>query len=760
MTLDEVYARIDKYLSNNSHQPILVDVADCTLLSKLIVHYNVGNTFLHANTFAKFDGFPLMEQLKNEIQIKQGIVFLTEISTYLKLQGEEELKSQLRSLLDIQLEGKLVIITNACQKYLRRFDRRLFDTNRLIFVGDSDDIVSVKIFFIPKRIPLNYDQIEIPYAKSLEQLPAILEKHQNKDVLVFTELTKKDIPNALLDIRVVTSSYDALVNFYPELKSLNKTYGTELQWTELLRILQSGEYQWSDIVNAVQALNFNFLNGTLNNIASNDFKEWIDFLIKKLYGAKDNVYLSAVIAKAENVDDFKILLYDFLLEIDRNETLFKTYYIERKALLSQYDEDDNALIAYCKKVTAKESMAIYYLTDNSKLEKETIIKCIESFIKEHSRDELDIALHQVYPALHEYLSHYNYGQFSEYFDLYKYSKVINVMFDRFVELAEMEVEERRFLDMPHRAKLIDKMDKKNSHLYFVDALGVEFLAYIQEQCYKRGLDFSAKIGCCNLPSITSQNKEFIADFKSYTIIKKLDELKHDGQFDYNYEKVKQPIHLAEELTIIDKIIAKVDSDLQHGNLEKAILIADHGASRMAVIAESENQWEMSEKGQHSGRCCPTSDIDIKPDCATEKNGFYCLLNYDRFKGSRKADVEVHGGASLEEVLVPIIEITKRTQNIECKLDSKSKVVTSSFKKIAKIRVYLSKTLSDVSILVDGKYYYTAQLLNGQQYIYEIELPDVKKAGIHTFNVIVGDSIIAKDLSFEMKKEGANERKFF
>lgn len=57
MTLDEVYARIDKYLSNNSHQPILVDVADCTLLSKLIVHYNVGNTFLHANPLLSLMGF-------------------------------------------------------------------------------------------------------------------------------------------------------------------------------------------------------------------------------------------------------------------------------------------------------------------------------------------------------------------------------------------------------------------------------------------------------------------------------------------------------------------------------------------------------------------------------------------------------------------------------------------------------------------------------------------------------------------------------
>ena len=39
-----------------------------------------------------------------------------------------------------------------------------------------------------------------------------------------------------------------------------------------------------------------------------------------------------------------------------------------------------------------------------------------------------------------------------------------------------------------------------------------------------------------------------------------------------------------------------------------------------------------------------------------KNGYTILADYGRFKGSRKANVEVHGGASLEEVLVPVITL--------------------------------------------------------------------------------------------------------
>ena len=188
MTREEVCTKIDKYLSNDCHQPIMVDVAATTELCQLESHYNVGHLFLKASEFVNDGGFLMMDQLKNEVQTQHGVVFLTEISTYLKLHGENELKSQLRALLDIQLEGKLIIITHACQKFMKKFDRRLFDTNRIMFIGVSDDANLSKIFFISKRIPLNYDLIEAPFAHSLRELPAMLEKHDIKDIFVITEL--------------------------------------------------------------------------------------------------------------------------------------------------------------------------------------------------------------------------------------------------------------------------------------------------------------------------------------------------------------------------------------------------------------------------------------------------------------------------------------------------------------------------------------------------------------------------------------------
>lgn len=769
MTFLEAYSQIDKYLDSDSHRPIVVDIANGVLLTLLVRRYDVkgNNVFISANDFCKGDNMPLIPNLKHTIATSESNVFLTDFSTYLKLQGKEELQIQIKSLLnDTLVRGKLVIFTYNCRKYMDLSDKRFIDANKIIFVGEDSDGITKRIYFLASKLPFIFDRLQI-YADGLSQLPPLIEKskHNEEDVFVKTSFRKDDFQQALFDIREVSSSYEVIRSFCDKLKEVEKKNGTEEQWDNLLTLLQNEDFKWLDLIHKKIGSETTLANSVYLFNSYSGIDKWLFFLALKCFGAKENNYLTRVISRSNNLEQFISELYDSLLNFDYDDSRFIDLYNERKSLLSNFPENSNALISYSKKVTGKDSFALYYLTDTTKLEKELILKYIGPFSNQFGREKTEQVLQLIYPALYSYLSPYNYGnKFNEYFDLYKYSKVSNEIDEKFTQLAQEQIIKHDFLSELTRAYIIEKIDKANTFLYFVDAMGVEFLSYIQSLCFKHHLEFSAQIGICNLPSNTAQNKEFVEEFTKcgcqYSDVKDLDEIKHDGQLDYNYEKVKQPIHLVEELSVLDKIIAKVDSQLQQGSLDKVVLVADHGASRIAVLAESENNWEMTEKGQHSGRCCPVSNLDQQPNCSIEENGFWCLMNYDRFKGSRKANVEVHGGASLEEVLVPIIEITKHNQYIECRIENEYKVITSSFKKKARIKFYISKTFENVSILVDGKSYYSASKENSKDYIYEVEMPEIKKSGIHTFDVLVDNNIVYKGLSFELKKEGASERKFF
>ena len=186
--------------------------------------------------------------------------------------------------------------------------------------------------------------------------------------------------------------------------------------------------------------------------------------------------------------------------------------------------------------------------------------------------------------------------------------------------------------------------------------------------------------------------------------------------------------------------------------KKAILVSDHGASRLAVIHETENMWEMGSKGEHSGRCCPKSDVDIQPPFATEENGFWVLANYDRFRGGRKANVEVHGGATLEEVVVPIIEITKLDEDIEITI--LEKVINVSFRKKAAIKLFSKTELEDISVCVEGTFYKAEKLNNN---IYIVNMPQLKKARQYRADVYVSNNLVVSGLIFEIKKEIFQEK---
>lgn len=317
--------------------------------------------------------------------------------------------------------------------------------------------------------------------------------------------------------------------------------------------------------------------------------------------------------------------------------------------------------------------------------------------------------------------------------------------------------------------MIESIDCTQAQTYFTDAMGVEYLGFIMSRCRELGL--MAKVTVCRseLPSITSRNKEFwdifSTDQRPIITFDKIDKIKHHGEEGYDYSRAdrKLPIHLIRELELIDELLRKIKVNLANGNYDKAILVSDHGASRLAVIHETENLVEMDSHGQHSGRCCPKSDVDVKPDNATDADDFWALANYDRFKGSRKANVEVHGGASLEEVVVPIIEISYLRSAVEVKLmpvDASATFtgvpeILVSFRKKATIKIFATQKLVDVSIEIDG-HFYDAKAVDDNFYVVDA-MPEIRRAKTYMVNVYACGNRIASDLPLRVKKESGSEK---
>ena len=168
-------------------------------------------------------------------------------------------------------------------------------------------------------------------------------------------------------------------------------------------------------------------------------------------------------------------------------------------------------------------------------------------------------------------------------------------------------------------------------------------------------------------------------------------------------------------------------------------------------------------GIYSGRCCPKSTLDKIPDSATDADDFWALANYDRFKGSRKASVEAHGGATLEEVTVPIIEITYLNSAIEVKLmpiDASATFVgtpeiTVSYRKKAAIKIFATQKLMDVSVEIDG-YTYDAKAIDDNFYVVD-KMPEISRAKSYTVNVYACGNLIADSLPLIVRKESGIEK---
>lgn len=761
MNYEDCIQKIDRFLSKENPQPLIVDVQSRKSLATLLTRFCLGTKKAVATSeFCEKDNLPQFDELLYSLQTRTEDCFVTGLTSFLKLQGEHALSSKLREILGMTTSAHVVLISYQCSQYLTTHDPRL--KRRIVTLDEEQERVP-EIYFCSPTLPVLKD---IHLVKGIEHFAAAIESSSDTIIHISTNRAKSQFPYSLYNIMDLRKAYDVLAMEDPKTKELSEKSGTEKQWQYALTLFGNTP-GWDNTIDAefgdhsrleIHIPEISLLQGNRERL-------WLYYIGLKLYGVRNNWCLNNAAERSSSIKEMTSNIYRGILAKSPGDKDFWECYRSRKQLLKQIGNPPAELSAFCKLVVGKGKNEIYYLTDNSQQEKEEIFAFLDKFGTEFERTALLRILQEVYPDLYAYLEPYDFKNalLNNYFDYYKYQKAINTLLPKFYEVVLQQAKDREYNSiLDPRSSLVEKLPRDNALLYFMDAMGVEYLSYIREECKQLNLRLKIRVCRCELPSITSLNKEFLSGWREDQIvsIKDIDDIKHHGKYNFDYYKnSKLPIHLIKELEVIRDVLGKIKTKLLNDEIMEAFMIADHGASRLVVLHDSENVWEMAEKGEHSGRCCRKSEIDEQPEYAADAGEYWALANYDRFKGSRKANVEVHGGATLEEICVPIISITYSNNKIEVvimsidsNMDDIDKIpeILVSYRKKAAIKIFITEEQPDVSVQVNGKEYNAVAI--GNSY-YRVDMPDIRKAGQYAVDVYSGDNPIAEQLPLIVKREG-------
>lgn len=760
MNLQDEKYRINKYLSSEKSWPIIVDVQTRADLADLKDYFSVGNNkILSAESFCAKDGTFKLEEFYNAISNNHGNTFITELTVFLKLQGEAFIHTVFKYLVSKSISGHIVVVTYQCKNYLKFSDTRITESGRVI-ISNSEPDAAVDVCLISPDLARAFPGC----FEGFEKVAGAIEKAKSDVVYIATDVDRKNFPESIFNMTQMNNGYDILCNRDSRTKTVPMSFGSAAQWNSALRSMGS-KGNWNGIIDAYFGSVHNLSSSLSNYLSFDDERKWLYYIVVSIFGVKDSEYLQLAINAAADYKDLIRSLYRTILTIDYKSTDFYKLFSQRKQLIASMSDTTTEAVEYCKVISVKGKEAIHYLTDGSQPEKERIITWLDVYGSEYDTADLIKILQPVYPDLANYLGIFRYKNplLDLYFGQYKYQKIVNHILPTFEALVDEQSQKFGFVEaLPPRTSLTDKIDVKNAHAYFFDALGVEYLAFIQAKCNEYGLSTSIVCARGELPTLTCFNKDFVEVFKGkgcpVSDIKDLDDIKHHGEDSFDYEKVKVPVYLIRELEIIDELLRKIRANILAGHYEKAIVISDHGSSRLAVLHDTENVWEMATNGVHSGRCCPKNEINDKPDFAIEAENFWVLANYDRFRGGRRANCEVHGGATLEEVAVPIIEITRKQSNVEAFIVDASRVVVLGAKEHAVIRLYVGLKSNNIAIRINDQYYDADT--TADDYIYSVDLPEYSHKGTYHFDILNGSDVIASSQAFEIRKKGMSENNLF
>ena len=416
-----------------------------------------------------------------------------------------------------------------------------------------------------------------------------------------------------------------------------------------------------------------------------------------LRNCTNDTYIYNVMNQLEDLSDSELIetVYEYVFD-----THNKAFCEERKRIILSFKKANHEIrftdrmIAYyntylCEIIKRKTTESIdkidltkdsIIVTENSDVLSKAVEEEVEPFLTDASQYERQLVIwlyrmhlikeediRNIYPNFADYIEPYEteadpdeYAKkFDTYFSAYRKSRIQICQLSVYEDLINSwNKNSEKFYswytdsDIEYADVAIKKKDFAGN-VYVLDAVGAEYLGYIIKLLEKKGENISYNAYTkCHIPSITSQAKDFYSN--EYKWVSDYDtKVVHGG--------IYYPVpNLEMSLEMIDELISKII--LAEGD-EPFAITADHGSTVGHKICKKEKKYNF-EKADHDGRCYQRKDGSYVAESDDyllyqddfSRNWVVALNSQSLYSNSKYA---VHGGATLEEVIVPVIIAQKR-----------------------------------------------------------------------------------------------------
>lgn len=610
------------------------------------------------------DTTPNIRRLTAALKKTDHSVFVTPLSEYLRIKpetAEDTIRKIIKADYQNNDNGRLRIyfLMYRIKSVLRTIPTDDPRTKNCIMYLETSDESDYKLTIVQKDLNVTLPGNAIFGFKSYLEY---WEANPDEPLILHTENAIHFEKNHFFDdVRVIVSSYDLIKEQYHVPSEIVEDLGTPEQWNELATyIVQNGNF--IEACCSILAINKYSVALFARRNQYSEFQKWVLWLWTRLQSAEKYHVVCAL--KSRNHEEFISVLYTEISTYISSAQYSKVY-AERKTILKSMHSVPTE--DFWKVVNSLESNnALLCMTDLTDIERKAIFEII-STVAYSKRYTVLQTLKVVYPQLYYYLENDEHPNaaglttiHASYFNEYKWLKATNTISASFMEKVKAFAAQKgaSVFALPTRNSFVNQYYDDSTVILLVDGMGIEYVDYLAHlfgDLDEKQFQCSFDAGYCTLPSVTEINKDFMNGRNTAEPpIRDLDELKHSNNV-HPESLIKQFGHLD---TIKDRALG-----LLNGNISKVIIAADHGTSRLAVkVRNTEYDNDLPKPEGVSvykyGRFCDDTVDETLYPTAISINDRLIFADYSRFVQPGAPIDEIHGGASLEEWIVPVIVIEK------------------------------------------------------------------------------------------------------